>query len=405
MQQMDTMRKAIQLDGVVSVSDYYEGRPGFVRTEGQVEDFMEHYDVPSGPDKILSVYGVIALVASLGIGVTAGVFHGAAVGVQSFSAALLVAAPATMFITLSRPMALLERRLHKLGTVICGWRGVRGLSRPAVFPVGDFDVFPSGAIKLNGLKFYGSREPDEVVAYSAALICADGGGMAPLFSQLLDSRNGYHYDAEDLRGYAGGIGGVVNGEAVLAGTSGFLQSMGVEMPEGSRVSQAVYVAIDGTLCGVFAATYSKTKSAATGLTTLCAYRRLTPVLTAGDFMLTEGFLRGKFGINARRMAFPDRNTRLQLRERQPEEDAPAFAMTTAEGLASTAYAVTGARALRSASIAGVVIHMLGGILGLLIVLALTLVDALYLLTPANILLYELIWMIPGILITEWTRSV
>jgi hypothetical protein len=97
--------------------------------------------------------------------------------------------------------------------------------------------------------------------------------------------------------------------------------------------------------------------------------------------------------------------RLQLAQCQPQEDAPALAMTTAEGLASTAYTVTGARALRSASIAGVVIHMLGGILGLLIVLALALVDALYLLTPANILLYELIWMIPGILITEWTRSV
>ena len=206
-------------------------------------------------------------------------------------------------------------------------------------------------------------------------------------------------------GIVGGIGGVVNDEAVLAGTSGFLQSMGVEMPEGARVSQAVYVAIDGTLCGVFAVTYSKAKSAATGLTTLCAYRRLTPVLTAGDFMLTEGLLRSKFGINTRRMAFPDRNMRLQLAQCQPQEDAPALAMTTAEGLASTAYTVTGARALRSASIAGVVIHMLGGILGLLIVLALALVDALYLLTPANILLYELIWMIPGILITEWTRSV
>ncbi len=404
-QQMDTMRKAIVLDSVVGVEDYYEGRPGFLRTEGNVEDFMDHYNEIPGPEKTFSAYALAALIVSLGIGVTAGVLHSVAMGVQSFSAALLVAVPATSYITLSRPMALLERRLHKLGSVICGWQGVKGLSRPAVFPVGDLDVFPSGTIKLNGVKFYGSREPDEVVAYSAALICADGGGMAPLFSRLLDSRNGYHYDTEEIRGYAGGIGGVVNGEAVLAGTSSFLQSMGVEMPEGARVSQAVYVAIDGTLCGVFAITYSKVKSAATGLTTLCAYRRLTPVLTAGDFMLTEGLLRSKFGINTRRMAFPDRNMRMQLAEHRPEEDAPALAMTTAEGLASTAYTVTGARALRSASVTGVVIHMLGGILGLLIVLALTLVDALYLLTPANILLYELIWMIPGILITEWTRSV
>jgi len=28
-----------------------------------------------------------------------------------------------------------------------------------------------------------------------------------------------------------------------------------------------------------------------------------------------------------------------------------------------------------------------------------------LLTPANMLLYQLIWTVPGILITEWTRAI
>lgn len=49
--------------------------------------------------------------------------------------------------------------------------------------------------------------------------------------------------------------------------------------------------------------------------------------------------------------------------------------------------------------------MLGGILGLAIMLVLALVGSEHLLTPMNVLLYDLIWMIPGILITEWTRSV
>ena len=28
-----------------------------------------------------------------------------------------------------------------------------------------------------------------------------------------------------------------------------------------------------------------------------------------------------------------------------------------------------------------------------------------LLTPTNVLLYQLVWMVPGFLITEWTRAV
>lgn len=405
MGQMDTMRKATCLYSVVSVPDYYDGHPGFLRGEGQVEDFMDTYRETSGPERTLSVYALIVLLVSLVIGVATGVMYGLSRAVQVFSAALLVAVPATSYITLSRPMAILERRLHKLGTVFCGWSGIKGLSVAGAFPVGDHDLFPAGAAKMNGVKFYGQRSPDEVVAYAAALMAESGGGMAPLFSQLLESRNGYHYEAENLRGYPGGVGAVINEEAVLAGSLSFMQDMGVDMPEGTRVSQAIYVSIDGQLSGVFAISYAKTKPAATGLTTLCAYSGLTPVLTCDDFMVTESFLRAKFGVNTRRMAFPDRLARQTLAEKQPEESAEALALTTQEGLASTAYAVTGARALRTATHAGVAVHLMGGILGILIMLVLGLLDAEHLLTPANVILYELVWMIPGLLITEWTRSV
>ena len=258
---------------------------------------------------------------------------------------------------------------------------------------------------MNGVKFYGQREPDEVISYAAACMSTCGGAIAPLFAQLLESRNGYHYDAENLHSYPGGIGAEINEEAVLAGSLQFMQDMGVDMPEGTRVNQAIYVAIDGSLSGVFAISYAKSKSAANGLATLCYYRGLTPVMTGGDFMLSESFIRSKFGVNTRRMEFPDGDIRQALLQKQPQEGARALAMTTHEGLAGAAFAVTGARAVHSASIAGVAVHMLGGILGLAIMLILALVGAEYLLTPANVLLYDLIWMIPGLLITEWTRSV
>ena len=54
-----------------------------------------------------------------------------------------------------------------------------------------------------------------------------------------------------------------------------------------------------------------------------------------------------------------------------------------------AYAVTGARALRIATVAGAAVHILGGLVGLAAVLILTLADRVDLLTPANLLLLEL----------------
>jgi hypothetical protein len=181
--------------------------------------------------------------------------------------------------------------------------------------------------------------------------------------------------------------------------------MGVEIPEGTRVSQAVYVAVDGELAGVFALTYGKVKNVVHGMNTLCAYRRLRPVLITTDFLLSESFIRNRFKCNARRIAFPEMEVRRELADRDTQDGSPALAMSTHEGLAPLAYAVTGARALRSASVAGTVVHLLGGILGLVMMAVLAVLNAAYLLTPMNVLLYGLIWMIPGLLITEWTRSI
>ena len=406
MGQMDTMRKATQLNSLVRSEDFYEGKPGLLESEGRVEDFMNHYDAPSGPQKVQSVYCAVSLLACIAIAVFAGLRHGFSMALQVLSTGLLVAVPASFFVTLTRPAAILERRLHMVGTVLCGWQGVKGLCGKVVFPLRDEALFPRGSVKLNGVKFYGDRDTEDTIAYSAALMNACSGTLAPVFEQLRISRNCPQYTAENVQSYPnGGIGCEVKGESVLLGTLSFLRDMGVEIPEGTMVTQAVYAALDGQLCAVYAITYSRMRSAAAGLVSLCASRKVVPVMVGGDFMLTEDFLRSKFRARTRRLVFPTRDVRRELLQHLPEEEAPALALTTRDELVSAAYAVSGARALRTASRLGVVIHMVGGILGMLIMLALSYLGSADLLTPVHILMYQLVWMIPGLLITEWTRTV
>lgn len=407
MGQMDTMRKAVRLHSIVRKKPYFGKYDGLLRSEGEVEDFMDHYNKPSGPEKVMSVYCILAVVLCAACGIVAGRLHSSvSFGLQVAAISLLGAVPVTSFIMLSRPMAILEKKLHGLGTVLCGWRGIKGMCGKTMFPVSHDDLFPVGTCRMNGVKFYGEKDPDTVAAYATAIIAANGGGLAPLFNQLLDSRSGRHYEVENLRAYGGGgLGGEVCGEPVLVGVASFLQEMGVEIPEGTRVSQAVYVAVDGELSGLFALSYAKERSVAMGLRALCGYRRLRPVLTTSDFMLTESFIRSKFGVNIRRMLLPERAVREELAAIEPEEQAPGLALVTNESLASFAYAVAGARSVRGAWVAGTVVHVLGGLLGIAIMAILAVLGERELLTPANVLAYELIWVIPGLLITEWTRAV
>ena len=406
MAQMDTLRKAIRLHSMVKLPNYYQGKPGILRGYGRVEDFLENYDRPSGPEKFQCVYAFVSLLLCAGIAVFAGLRHGTALAVQVFSTSLVVAVPASYFIALTRPAAILEKRLHMVGTVLCGWKGIKSLRGKAVFPLKDEDLFPQGSSKLNGVKFYGDRDPDEVVSYTASLICQAGGGLEHVFRQLLTSRGGRELPVTNFRDYGeGGIGGEVCGESVLMGTYSFLRDMGVEVPGGSAVNQAVYAAIDGDLCAVVAISYAKMRSSSAGLVSLCSSRKLTPILVGSDFMITADMLREKFGINTRRMGFPSQEERTELACRQIDGDAFASALTTREDLTSFAYAISGARALRVSAVLGTVIHVLGGLLGMVIMLALAYLGSAELLTPTNVLLYQLVWLLPGLLVTEWTRAV
>ena len=406
MEQMDTLRKAVRLHALVKVPGFYEKKAGILRREGELEDFMDHYAKPSGPEKLQGAYALISLLLSIGIAVFAYLNHGISLAVQIFSTALLVGVPASFFIALTRPAALLERRLHMVGSLICGWHAVKKLSGKAVFPLWDEDLFPAGSTKLNGMKFYGDLDSDQVVSYAASMIFAAGGSLAPVFRQVLDSRDGKEYPVANFRNYgSGGIGGEIKGVSVLLGTVEFLEDLGVEIPDGTMVSQAVYCAIDGQLSGVFAISYAKMRSCAAGIISLCSSRKVRPILMGSDFMLTGSLLRAKFRVNTRRILFPDWQTRLALADIRPEEEDPTLAICTREDLATYAYAVSGARALRSACILGMIIHLIGGIVGLLIMAALAYMGNTELLTPIHILLYQLVWMVPGLLISEWTRTV
>ena len=156
---------------------------------------------------------------------------------------------------------------------------------------------------------------------------------------------------------------------------------------------------------MFAVSYGKMRSASGGLVSLCGNRKITPVMVGSDFMVTESLIRNKFGVKTKRFSFPGHDVRALLRDNVPDENATALAMTTREELISYSYAISGARALRTACTLGLILHIAAGLIGLLIMLALGYLGSVTLLTPTNVLLYQLVWLIPGLLLTEWTRTV
>ena len=404
-EQMDTLRKALEITAVVKCEDFMDNQAGYRAVDGDPDAFMKEYHKPYAPETHLHLFALLALLGSLGLAVYLGLQQGWPLAVQVLSAALLTAMPASAYVTISRPAAILERRLHRLGAVLCGWKGIREANIHAVYPLEHDDLFPAEASRMNGVKFYGTVDPGRVVSYAAALIACDGPGMLRVFSRLPRSRNIHQHQVTDFMSCPGGITGLVDGWNVMVGTQEFLTEMGIPVPPEAQIPQAVYAAVEGQFCAVFALQYSRSKSSSAGLKTLCGYPKIKPVLTACDFLLTDQFIRSKLSVNIRRVLFPAREERQALRNQPIPEDAPVVALATRSGLAPKAFALTGARTLRVTMHTGSILHILAGAVGLAAVAVLALTGGLNILTMENLLAYNLVWMVPGLLITEWTRHI
>lgn len=401
----DTMRTAKELSGIGMNRDYMDGVQGLLRCEGDVDHFMNTYGKEEAPEKILGWYCLGAFAAALAVGIVIGLTNGWNVGMQIFAACLLAAMPATMFITLSRPAAQLERKLYRLGVVLCGWQGIKRLSKKSYFPLTHTDIFPAGTVKLNGVKFYGSLAPATVVGYAAAVAKRENGSLAPVFAELKSSYYVENFSVDSFKTYAGGIGGGVEGSVVLVGTIPMLKAMNVKVPEDVKMPNGIGVAVDGTFSCLLAVNYEKTRAVAHGLHVLCGCGGLKPVLISDDLMLSGNFLQKKFRVNPKKIHRPSEEERLRLRSLEADPEIPAMALCTRPTLSAYGYAITGARALHNSVLLGVIVHMLGGILGLGAVTVLAFLGQTALLSPVNILLYQAIWLIPGFLLTEWTRAI
>ena len=405
--QMDTLRKATRLNRIAKAPNCYENRPGFFQTDGQPEDFMDSYGTPSAPGKAVNRFALLGLALSVAVAAAAGFHGGFRVAVRTWSAAILAVCPATMLICQTRPGWILQRRLHRVGAVICGWQGVKAASGKVVVLLNDEDLLPAGSIKTNGHKFYSKRyHPDTIIAYTTAILTASGCGLAPLFEQIHSSRRAQSYELDEFKNYDGrGYGAIIGGEQVLVGSLAFLKNMGIRIPAGIQITHAVYIAIGSEFSACFPLAFGKLKGAGAGLSALCGQRGLDRVMTGSNFILEDSFLREKYRIDTRRIIFPGLSERERLAVWKPEGEISApIALTTREGLAGPAFAITGARALGIASTAGAAVHILGGLVGLAAVLILTLTGRTDLMTPANLLLLELIWAIPGLMVSEWTRN-
>ena len=302
-----------------------------------------------------------------------------------------------------RSFHLVARRLTQSGAALAGWPGIVGSRRADRVLITDTDLFPPGYVELNGFKVLGDFPMERVVAYTATMIRDSGSGLTKLFHDYLRTLGGLMRNSERLCCYeGGGLSATIRGDQVLVGSASFMNLMEIPLPAGLNVKNAVFCAINGELAGIFALNYFLPDTVFPSLDAIIR-ENVGPVLATRDFNLIPAMLQQRFKLSADRMDFPPVERRRELSAPdQPHGDTLA-AVLCREGLYPFAEAVVCAKRLRKATRIGALLCCVSSLLGLLLTGYLVYMSAYGSLSPLNLLLYLLMWLLPVWLLSAWTH--
>lgn len=397
-----TLKTVLAMDAPVAAvkeEKSWNGLDCIFRRDGSLEDFTAMLETPDAAQKVMRVYAPVAAVLTLIFALVAAFLDSGSL-LWAWSVLLLAALPGGGFIACCRPFSILAKRLHLNGAAICGWRGAKLLSGECGIVIEDKDLFPAGNISMNGMKMYSDLPVRQVVGYATAVIQAANSGLLPLFEEVMKNENGRRCSVDSFRQYeGGGLGAEIRGDVVLLGSLAFMRLMGVHVPESTKVQSAVYISVNKELVGVFALSYQPSAGTRSGLHQVLRSTGMTPVLATRDFMITPSLVKKRYKIAADRLEFPVVAERIQLSSPEAGSRGKQGALMSKGSFLSYASAVAGGRLLRRAVHSAVAVSLIGGILGMALMSVLTYLGAVEAASAANLLLYQLLWLFPGLLIT------
>ena len=202
---------------------------------------------------------------------------------------------------------------------------------------------------------------------------------------------------EDFECHEGsGLTASIAGDKVFVGSSGFMNLMGVRVPQNLSRGTSVFTAVNGQLMGIFTINYTALHSVQDALFKL-ERRRCDTIWAIRDFNITPQLLRQKFKVPAKGLEFPVYAERFRISGYQSGSESIVSAILSREGLGPFVDAVERAWRLYMAARIGTLLSVIGSVAGVVLIFLLSRMGLFGMAAPANLMTFMLLWIIPNIL--------
>ncbi len=378
-----TAETSLTGDGITLLKSRHS-TAGFVR---RVEE--------SGPDEIvfstMSPYILAAaLVLSLIAALIAKNFSGF---MHIFSGMVAAAVPVSILLTFPLPFFVSSKIMIHSGSSIAGWSGLYDIGKSKHIIITDNDLFPKSNVTIEKVRILDGKNPEEVISYAGSMLVSSGSALAPAFTELMTKGNGSILDIDQISCHeSGGLVALINGEEVYCGSSGFMQLMGVRLPNKLALKDCVYVAAGKVLCGIFEMRYTARRDVKEALASIFRTDR-HPIFAVRDFNVTPQMISRKFDIPTDGFDFPAFTERYEISAAKPSDISKPAAIVSHEGLGALVQLADRGRLLYNVIRVSVLLSIICAVLGMIIMfIKMSAATA----TVAGLLIYMLIWLIPEI---------
>ena len=377
--------------GIFHAPQVNDKAPSLRRDPANINNFLADLLQKDKPQMIISIYTTVLLPLSAALAFlltrnNKGDFF------LAWLLLLLGGLPFSALLGYPRVFSVLAKRLSRIDGALSGWHSAKVFGGRHTIIIRDEDLFPVSGITSNGMKLFGAYRPNRIIAYALAALDVAGSPLTELFENLLQGQYGTHFSVSDYRFYENnGIGAEIAGDIVLVGSLGFLHSMGVRMPTGAKVRQAVYVSVNGELAGIFALKYKANNSTRKGLRDVLANHNFSVVVATRDFLITPELIAAKYELPTDHMKFPSYPERLRLAELDPNRKAEQGGLIAKDTFGAFASTVAAGRTLRMSALTALIICLFVGLLGIALCSMLILWNSTDAASPVHILTFQILW--------------
>ena len=327
-----------------------------------------------GPDE--SVFGVLtpylviaAVVLSLIAAIVSKSFASFA---HILSGIFVCAAPITMLISFPLPFFISIKSLIRSGSTIAGWSGLYDIGKAKHIIISDTDLFPKGCVRISRTRVFAGMKPERIISFAGSIISASGSSMTAPFSELMRKAGGSLMPVEAFSVHeSGGLTAMIDGEDVYCGNAAFMRLMGVALPEKYVLSNGVYVAAAGIICGVFEMEYTASDAVRDALSRLVASGRHA-IFAVRDFNITPQMLSVKFDMPTDGFDFPPYSERYAISGAEPAEDNKPAALISREGLMPLVSLADHGKLLFGRIRLSVMLNALSAVIGMLVMFVISL---------------------------------